>query len=171
MPPDLALPTLVLAAVTCLLLFACWHDVATRTLPDTAALLLAAAGIALQAPQGGLGWAVVAAGLVFLGAAAVWAAGALGGGDVKLLGACALVVGPAGVPAMLLATAIAGGGLACIYLLGRRRPPNIPAAPAGSAALGARIRRAELRRLGRGGPLPYAVAIAAGTLFTLMQAE
>ena len=89
----------------------------------------------------------------------------MGGGDVKLLGAAALLVPPELVPAMIAATALAGGVLGLLYLVARRRisrPGN--AKPAG---LMQRAFRAERWRLRRGGPMPYAVAIACGAVFVL----
>ncbi|MCR0981859.1 Flp pilus assembly protein CpaB [Roseomonas populi] len=110
-----------------LLLLAAWHDLATRLLPDGIALALASGGAAAHLTLGDLGSSLLAAGLVLLGAALAWRLGALGGGDVKLLGACALVAGAAGVPLLLAATALAGGLLALPYLIGRHWPPALPA--------------------------------------------
>jgi prepilin peptidase CpaA len=91
----------------------------------------------------------------------------MGGGDVKLLGAAALLVPPATVPHMLALVAFAGGILALIYLVGRAVAPR----PAGRRPhmLPLRILRAECWRIRRGGPLPYACAIAAGAALTLFQ--
>jgi prepilin peptidase CpaA len=164
MPADPALQMLLLAAVAGLLLVACWHDLATRTLPEGVNIALALIGVALHLHSGGLVAALVGAAFVFALAFAVWWLGAIGGGDVKLLAACALLVGAPGVPVLLPAMALAGGVLSLAYLVGRRWPPApVPRA----AVLPARVWRAEARRLGRGGPLPYGLAIAAGTLITL----
>ncbi|WP_426955203.1 prepilin peptidase [Muricoccus radiodurans] len=157
--------TLLLSGAAGALLLACWHDVATRTLPDGIAALLALGGAAAQFLAGDLGGSLLVAALVLLGAAVAWRSGALGGGDVKLLAACALLAGAARVPLLLVGTALAGGLLTLPYLLGRRWPPAIPGR---AASLPARVWRAELRRIGRGGPLPYALAIGAGTALTLL---
>ncbi len=77
------------------------------------------------------------------------------------------VVAPGSVGLMLLATALAGGALCLPYLPGKRlfaRPA--PGRPVGMLS---RVLRCERWRLRRRGPLPYAVAIAAGTLFALLQ--
>ena len=90
----------------------------------------------------------------------------MGGGDVKLMGAAGLALTPAAVPLYLAAVSIAGGGVAMVYLFGRL----FLTAP-GSARPGAfvpRVLRVERWRMSRGGPLPYACAIAAGTMFVLL---
>jgi prepilin peptidase CpaA len=96
-----------------------------------------------------------------------WRRGWMGGGDVKLLGAAALRVPPYAVPGMLMATALAGGVLALFYLVARRRLAR-PGGPRPSSLL-LRALRAERWRLRRGGPMPYAVAIACGVFFVLSQ--
>jgi prepilin peptidase CpaA len=68
---------------------------------------------------------------------------------------------------MLLVTAVFGGLLCVPYLPGPilfSRPP--PGKPVGMLR---RIMRCEHWRLRRRGPLPYAVAIAVGIMFALMQ--
>lgn len=142
-------------------------DVATRTLPDRAALAVAAIGLAARVPEGAasLLWSLAAAAAVFGGCFLLWLRGWLGGGDAKLLPAAALLVPAAGVPALLLAVALAGGILAIAYLaLPHLLPDALPALPGRGGALGARLRAVEARRLRRGAPLPYGVAIAAGAL-------
>ena len=97
----------------------------------------------------------------------LWLRGVLGGGDVKLLAAVSLVVPAAAVPALLLAIVLAGGVLAAVHMVlrGRLAPPS-PARPAGALR---RILRCEGWRIRRGAPLPYGVAIAAGTVFAMTQ--
>ena len=63
--------------------------------------------------------ALFGGGLVFAGCWYCWRQGWIGGGDVKLLSACALLVPPASVPELVLTTAIAGGVLALFYLAPR----------------------------------------------------
>lgn len=162
-PETLAAAILVIGVA--LLLVAALHDVAARTVPNSLVLAVAGAGLAAQALAGELTYALPAALAVFVGAAICWRRGWMGGGDVKLLAAAALVVPPVLVPSMLASTALAGGLLASVYLVARRRvrlrrgprPPHLVS----------RAVRAERWRLRRGGPLPYAVAIASGACFVL----
>ena len=148
-----------------LLAIAALHDVVTRTVSNGLVAALAATGLGIQVLQGELLMAALAALAVFSVAALGWQRGWMGGGDVKLLGAAALLVPPSSVPTMIAAITMAGLPLAIIYLLCRHRitlrrglvPPGL---------LG-RIARIERRRLRRGGPLPYAVAIASGVAFII----
>jgi Flp pilus assembly protein protease CpaA len=153
-------------AVALLLFWTCWHDIATRTLPDGIAIAIAVLGLASQGISGDLAWSLAAAALVFLGAALIWYLGALGGGDVKLLAACALLPSPSAVPVLLVMTAFAGGLLALAYLAARRFAPVMARRP---RRLPARIWRAETWRMRRGGPLPYALPISFGTLFAMIE--
>lgn len=156
---------MVLAIV--LLIAAGLHDLAARTVPNRMVVALAVVSAALAAVQDRLLASCLIAFLLLLFGAALWLRGYMGGADVKLLAVGGLLVAPEGVPIMLLATALAGGLLCLPYLPGRRlfaRPP-----PGRPASLPARLLRCERWRLRRRGPLPYAVAIAAGALFTLLQ--
>ena len=96
--------------------------------------------------------AVACAALVFAVGVAAFAAGALGGGDVKLLAAVSLFADPARLLDFLAITALAGGVLAIAILAGA---PIGQAAGAGRATLRARLR----------GGVPYGPAIAAGGLW------
>ena len=92
----------------------------------------------------------------------LWLRGYMGGGDVKLIPAVSLIMPPSSVPHYVLSVALAGGVLALIYLVLSRvmsRPASGP-----RNGLLARIVKAETWRMHRRGPLPYAVAIAAGAL-------
>ena len=145
---------------------AAMHDVMARTVPNRLAASLAATGLGLQAIQGSLLFGTLAALAVFFAAVLCWRRGWMGGGDVKLLGATALLVPPASVPALVAAISLFGGALALIYLLARHRVTTSHIGlPRG---LVARAIRAERWRLRRGGPLPYAVAIACGAAFIIL---
>lgn len=143
-----------------LLAVAALHDVLVRTVPNWSAAGLLAIGISVQAIQGSLLHGLIGAGLVFAAAILLWRRGWMGGGDVKLLGASALLVPPLSIPSLILAVSVAGTVLALPYLLARRRL-TVPAMPAERAFIG-RLIRVERWRMRRGGPLPYAVAIAGG---------
>jgi prepilin peptidase CpaA len=148
------------------LLAAATHDLMARTVPNGLALILALNGVAARALDGTLLWGLVAGTLVFTLCVVIWWRGWMGGGDVKLLGAGAIAIAPSLVPPFLTAMSIAGAALALVYLAGRRFP--LPVSPSRPASLLARVARVERRRLSRGGPLPYACAIAAGGLFVLV---
>ena len=90
----------------------------------------------------------------------------MGGGDVKLLGATALAVPPGSVPTLVFVMGMAGGLLSLFYLAARRLV-HAPSATRPRSLI-ARALRVERWRIRRGGPLPYACAIAAGGLFVLL---
>ena len=146
--------------------YAALHDVAARTVPNGLPLLLLILGIAARSIEGHLVAAVEVAATVFAIAALCWRCGWIGGGDVKLLGATALAVPPASVPTLILVMGTAGGVLSLFYLAARRLVPA-PSAIRPSSFI-ARAWRAEAWRIRRGGPLPYACAIAAGGIFVLL---
>ncbi len=149
-----------------LTLAASMHDIVARTIPNGLALALAIAGVAAAAIGGTLLGSLLAAGGVFLLSALCWRRGWMGGGDVKLLGAAALGMPPGSVLPFVAAVTIAGGGLAILYLAAR---PLVPApASARPKGLAGRAVRVERWRIRRGGPLPYACAIAAGVLFVTL---
>ena len=93
------------------------------------------------------------------------AIGQMGGGDVKLLGATAIVIAPAAAGSFLLAVSLSGGVLAMAYLAGRVLLPR-PTVRRPTRLL-PRVLRVEAWRIHHRGPLPYACAIAAGTIFVL----
>jgi prepilin peptidase CpaA len=181
-------------AVVVILCLAAAHDVLARTVPNWMPMTLATLGIIQSALAERLIVSLVVGATVFILSGLCWKRGWLGGGDVKLLGAAAIAVPPVLVPPFVAAVAIAGGVLGLVYLAcGRlipaatpRRPVDRPPADRSSsdrppsdrqsadrpiirpAGLLSRAWRAERRRLSRGGPLPYAVAIAAGGLFVFL---
>lgn len=154
------LQTGCLIAFAGLLLVAAWQDLRTMRIGNGLSLAIVALfGLwalggwlsgAFSLPT--LGWAVTCGlGLFGLGAAA-FAAGMIGGGDVKLMAAVGLFAGPALLADFLTVMALVGGALGFAVLAG---------APIGSAsAPGGATFRARLR-----GGLPYGPAIAAGGLW------
>jgi prepilin peptidase CpaA len=144
-------------------------DVVRRRIPNGIVALVALAGLARQALAGGAAPLLalgVAAG-VFALATLLWLRGLLGGGDVKLLAAVALLVPFAAVPVLLLAVAVAGGVL-CLLHLGLRATLPAPAPRRAGGSL-RRALRVEAWRIRRGAPLPYGVAIAAGAAFVAIR--
>lgn len=166
-------PTL-LATSCLLLLLAGASDVATRRVPNWLSASLAAIGIAGHLNAGDLAGGLSCGFTVFVLAALCWRRGWLGGGDVKLLGAAALLFAPYQVPGLILSVALAGGVLAIAYLLARAllrlRPASFHPEARRCASQNRlwRILRIECRRIRRGAPLPYASAIFVGAIFTLL---
>jgi prepilin peptidase CpaA len=154
--------------VACVLIVvgAALHDVAARTVPNTIPFILAALGAIARTIEGSLIVGLGAAIVVFVVALLCWSRGWVGGGDVKLLGATALAVPPDSVPMLVFVMGMAGGLLSLFYLSARRIVPA-PTATRPQSLI-ARVLRAERWRIRRGGPLPYACAIAAGGLFVLL---
>ncbi|WP_404378688.1 prepilin peptidase [Caenispirillum salinarum] len=92
-------------------------------------------------------------GAVLIGGILLFAAGAFGGGDAKMLAAVALWAGPQWVGLLLLFTALYGGFLCLALLMARaaaRRADSVP--PLLEPLLSGETR------------VPYGIAIAAGTL-------
>lgn len=162
----ITIPTLGALAIMALLAAAAWRDVATRTVPDAIAIAIVAIGLVTRAQSGwrAMAMSLTAAVLIFLLLLIAHARGMLGGGDVKLIAAMACGLPLAWLYHFILFTALAGGALAILHLLLRRRIAVRPfshddrrqATPCG------RVWRAERWRIARHGPLPYAVAIACG---------
>ena len=162
---------LVIPAIA-LLGLAAWRDVATRTIPDSVSVALAALGLAMRAIEG---WQALAASLVVTVALlllllACHMRGVIGGGDVKLLIALALGLPPLGSYQLVVATAVAGGLLSILYLI---LPHLLPVAghtrPMRCTAALQRIAAIEARRIRRRGPMPYGVAIAIGGALVLLR--
>ncbi len=148
-----------------ILAYAAWTDLATRTIPDHLSLALLLLGLVtrmFEGPNAVLG-SLAAATLVGIGFVFLHSRGMIGGGDVKLIAALAVGTAPAALPDLILAIALSGGILGVIYLLLARVMPRPELRP--QAALPVRVARVEANRIARRGPLPYAVAIAVGTVF------
>jgi len=156
------LQTGCLAAFAILLIAAGWQDLRTLRIANRLSLaavaafaLWAAAGVALgRLSPATFGMTILCGLLVFAVGATGFAAGVLGGGDVKLLAAASLFAGPAHLVDFLVVTALVGGALGLAVLAGA---PIGPAAPAADGTVRARLRSG----------LPYGPAIAAGGLWVV----
>jgi len=113
-----------------------------------------------------LHWSVLIAVATFLTGFFLFARGAMGGGDVKLLTAVSLWAGPQYILSLIVAIAIAGGLLSLIILLGSRSPHVAFATSHVRAVLGLPVapKGAKGRRT-----IPYGIAIAAGGLLLCRQ--
>ncbi|MBC2835781.1 A24 family peptidase [Paragemmobacter straminiformis] len=159
--PDLnqAAATIAVALFLAALGYAALRDVRTLTVPNAlvGGLLLV---WVVFAPIAGLSSREMAldagsAAMVFFATVAAYAMGWMGGGDSKLLTVSSLWLGAGQVVPFLMATMLAGGGLALGIVALRLLPRNLPFpdrfAPAEGAAR----------------ELPYALAIALGALTVL----
>lgn len=144
MPHDwvlLASPPLLAAAVA---------DIGWRVIPNWVPLTLVAGFAVTALARGdalGLATALAVGAGTFLVGAALFAAGMMGGGDVKLAAAAAVWVGARGLLEFLVVMAILGGALALAILLARlwrrltgaRRPDAERGVPYGVAIAGAAL--------------------------------
>ena len=154
------------AGAALLLAAAAAQDMALRIIPNAVCVGIALTGVMLQLENGLVVRSLIYASLVFAGAVLCWKRGWMGGGDVKLLGAAALVVPPHDVGDLLVLTALSGGVLSVIYLcLSRLLRATPTPQPIGMFR---RLVRAERWRICRGAPLPYGLAIASGGIALLV---
>lgn len=162
---DLGRTVLLLALVA----LAGAYDVRRRTIPNWLTLAGFLAGLALTLPAGFRETAAHLAGalLVLAAGTALFARRWIGGGDVKLLTALAVILGPWTLPELLLYTCLAGAALALVQTARERMV--LPAlldtrdALAYCLTLGRAGRR--LRELGGAAvTMPYAVPIGLGAV-------
>jgi prepilin peptidase CpaA len=159
--------TLASAAV---LLLAAGHDIVSRTVPNWMSVAIACCGIAASFAGDRLFISMGLGLAVFIAAAICWRRGWMGGADVKLLGAIAIVLPPGMVATFTIAMSLGGAAHAIIYMVARGMvtpPPPLPAHDHRRRSLLERAMRAERWRISRGGPLPYACAIAFGFVFVV----
>ncbi len=146
----------VLAIFPLCLIWAAASDLRTMTIPNRLSLLLTVGAVLANAVAGSgftdIGFDVAAGLLVFLLCFCLFSAGVMGGGDAKLLTACALWFGWNGsLLAFLLYVSLMGGVLTVLVVMLRSRPGVLLAA--GVPMLGLLLTAKKI---------PYAIAIAAG---------
>lgn len=153
--------TITLLAFSGLLVWAAFRDLASYRIPNRVVAAMAAlypVHLLLDPSRfdpATLGVALVVFGLGF----ALYAAGKVGGGDVKLLAVVVLWAGAAATPGVLATMAIVGG-IMSVLVVGRSR---FLLARAAGAIGGERLRDGLIAR-----ELPYGVAIAAGGLVAVL---
>jgi prepilin peptidase CpaA len=166
---------LVVLGLACLafllLVYAALHDFAARTVPNWLPVCVFFIGSAWRLYDHSLLAGLCVAAVTFAVLFAVWLLGAIGGGDVKLWPATAMLIPPYVQPELnfFVRVFMIGGLLALVYLglwLVLPKPRRGPASRA--AGLGRRVLRAEAWRIGRRGPLPYALAISGSAIITLL---
>jgi len=162
-----------------LLLRAVWTDIQSRRISNGLVLIGLLAGFALQAlvtpgaglfanPFGGLGLLSATGGMLTgLGMLLpMYAMGAMGAGDVKLMGMIGAFLGPQDAVGAMLASAIAGGVLAITVALHQRHLGKV-LGNVRELLMGGVLRVPGNWKLSESayatGKLPYAVAIATGT--------
>ena len=123
------LSLILLGLLAPLLLVASWGDLKARTIPNGLNLAIALLAIPFWWANGLALWPDVAlqlgvAFLVFAIFAGAFAIGAMGGGDVKLIGALALWLPWQGVLALLVIMSLAGGALTLAMLIRKRLARN-----------------------------------------------
>lgn len=143
-----------LCALALLIVAAC-HDLARFLIPDWPAIGVALSGLAHLLLAPGTPWLLHLAApvVVMLFGLVAFGRGWLGGADIKLLAACALWSGLSGLPMLFAYVSLCGGLLALVLTAARR------------AMMRARPGLTSPAVLVEGAPLPYAVAILAGSLW------
>jgi prepilin peptidase CpaA len=168
--PSLIATAMILASGIVLLL-AAWHDVVSRTVPNWMPAAIAGFGVVASFASDRMLISLGCGLVIFIAAAICWRRGWMGGADVKLLGAIAIVLPPGMVATFVVVMSVAGAVHAVVYMLAHRvvTPPVPLSFPRPRThSLLSRAVRAEKWRISRGGPLPYACAIAFGFLFVIL---
>ena len=114
----------VLASFSALMVYAAYSDLTSYTLPNFISLILVA-GFAvimmiLQPPLSAIAWHVGIGAILFVVGFILFATGLFGGGDVKVIAALGLWLGPLNVLSFLTLMTIFGGVLALALLVFRK---------------------------------------------------
>jgi prepilin peptidase CpaA len=150
-------------------------DVARRIIPNRLVLLVLACGVTLRllSPPSPLWLGILGPVAVLIALGLLASRDFIGWGDAKLITAVSVAVPPDRLLTLLMAIALAGGVLACLYLASRTllRRTAVPAGPAWAVPERPspllRLASRERARILANEPMPYAVAILGGALFTL----
>ena len=145
-------------------------DLRTRRIPNILTATLAAIGIGLAAAgfgRVGLGASLLGCllGLAFMMPGHIF--GATGAGDVKLLAAAGALLGPTDTVYAFLYTAIAGGALALVVAVARRRLSQTLASTKGLVS-GSEQARTEVESTSSDNRFAYAPAIAIGVVLVAL---
>ena len=132
-------------------------DVRTRRIPNvlTGSAALAALAISAFAGPTAIATCVIVMAAAFVAGSLAFSAGWFGGGDVKLIAACCGFAGFPGAVSLVLYILIAGAVFALVSAAARGRLVALVRSTAAVAARG--VPAGEV-------PLPYAVAIAGGSI-------
>jgi prepilin peptidase CpaA len=146
-------------------------DFRKRIIPNRLVLVMAGIGLALRlaAAAENILLSLLGAGAVLLCLGALARHQIVGGGDAKLIAAVTLLVSPAGIPRLLFAISLAGGLLGCLYLCARLFLNRV--SPAGGSGKDPGHAKSwlsrEMRRVAAGEPMPYALAVLGGVVWSL----
>jgi prepilin peptidase CpaA len=167
-PSDL----IVIGTLTAGVAAAAFIDLKTRRVPNALTGLLALSGIVFA--TFGIGHLTVGAAVLglLLGLALMLPGhlfGATGAGDVKLFAAMGSLLGPAPIVGAFFYTALAGGVLAAIVAIRRRRLRQSLGAAARLVASGG-ANAAEIEKVGEPNRFAYAPAIAVGSILSAIGA-
>ena len=119
------MPTVVEITLTAFVCVAAWSDVRTRRIPNSITVSGAAGGLVLHIFYGGVSGAIQSLAGAALGLAifiALYAAGGMGAGDVKLFGAIGAFTGPQALIPVFVFTGLLGGIAGVALALWRFRP-------------------------------------------------
>lgn len=157
-----------IALVTALLV-SLYTDIRRRKILNLVTVPVAAAGLIYHTFTGGINGLGTSLGGMAAGLALLFipfAMGGIGSGDVKLLGAVGALKGPVFVFYAGLASAVAGGLVAVLLLICRGTLLQVLK----NTAFGLATFKTSYLTGGTliGGTFPYGIAIAAGTIFTLL---
>lgn len=156
-----ALAALLALCAFCCALYGAVSDIVRLKIPNWVSLAIALSfAPALVLIGGGLLYYLLPAVVVFVITYFLFSAGALGGGDSKMMAALALWVGLKGLPLFLLLMSFSGGALALLAIvIGKRK-----------LFAGAKWSRwiSELHEGRR--PVPYGIAIAIGGIWASLAA-
>ena len=119
------LSTLLVGALALMLLAASWFDLRSRTIPNGLNLAIALLSIPFWWATGLASWPEIAiqiglAALVFGLFTIPFLLGAMGGGDVKMLGALALWIPGGALLALIVIMSLAGGALTLAMVIRQR---------------------------------------------------
>lgn len=163
--------TVQLVLVSIIVCSALYTDLASRRIPNLLTLGGMTVGLLLNAYSGwdlflsGLGGALIGIALLFI----PFALGGIGGGDVKLLACIGAFMGPAFVLYTALYMALAGGIVAVFILVKQRLLVPVFFRLVTEWKLGLLMkRRDEEEDTLRSASFPYAVAITAGFIATVV---
>ncbi len=147
------------------MLLVLWFDVSNYTIPNwLVGLMLLAYPFAVMMAHHSVDWKMAVAGmmLVLVVGYIVFAMKWMGGGDIKLITACALWVGLTNLPDFIFITALIGGVFSVLVWGIRKVLPFIPS----------KGEKKPLPRILRDGePVPYGVAISFGFLLMIFNGK